>query len=111
MPSMNMTTLDKLKVLYESAPERCMYADLGYAINYGHVWSEPGRLLIAWRAEDAWYIHVAIGDNSFRWFCQQMPYYLPYIGWGRQAKGRKTVRWHMTEKIFRKFNVPMPANK
>lgn len=96
-----MTTpiYDQLLALYRQVPERSINEDLEFFLRHGYVFSSPDHLLIGCRIEDAWFIHAAIGRGALRKFFDLMPYYLPYVGWARPQRGRKTVVWHSTDRL------------
>jgi hypothetical protein len=103
---MNINTYEELKKLYLRTPERSLQNDLAYFIATGYVFSGPGYLLIGRRVYDGWFVHVAIGSGSLKKFLQCMPFYLPFIGWAREQRGRKT-KWHRTEVLAKKLGVTL----
>lgn len=59
------------------------------------------------RIGEGWYIHAAVGKGAIKTFATLMPYYLPFVGWAREAQGREIVTWHDTETIFRRIGMKL----
>jgi hypothetical protein len=106
MPRKTLTTIwDELQSLYRSCPERSLDADVAHFLQHGYVFSGPTYILMGSRIGTGWHIHCAIGKECLKKFGTLMPYYLPFIGWAREAKGRSEIIWHNTETIFRRLNM------
>lgn len=58
------------------------------------VWPEPG-------AADAWYVTLAIGQNSLEFFLQQMPWFLPHLAWRRGFRGDQRLRVFDTARFIK----------
>ena len=93
----------QLQELYRLCPGRSWPNDLEHYLRHGYVFASPTHLLIGERIGDGWHIHVAIGTGCLKKFCELMPYWLPYVGWAREHRAKRSeIRWHRTETIFRK---------
>lgn len=98
-----MNAYEELLKLYERCPQRSLNDDIRFHLEHGYVFAAPGYILIGRRVGHGWLIHVAVGTDCFKKFCELMPYWLPHIGWAREHRGnRSEVRWHRTETVFRK---------
>ena len=67
----------------------------------GFVFIGPDYLLLGRQVKHAWMVHLAVGRGALKKFIELMPYYLPYIGWTRQLKGREDFQWFETERVIR----------
>lgn len=93
--------------------------DLTNYIKHGYVFITPDRVLLGrpisrecgpdhWLRDtdpaDAWYVKLAVGKNSLRYFVAQIPYHLPFLAWRRNFKGDDD-RLHIypTERILNKL--------
>ncbi len=78
---------------------------LSWYLTNGVVLSFEDRFLMAkpielakgddnWNPEnpDCWYVHCAVGKDCLKWFFNQAPYRLPYIGWRRNKDGNNRFR-------------------
>lgn len=72
--------------------------ELSDYLDFGYVFSTPDRLLLArpidpvnwreWKPKNptCWYVQLAVGKNCLKWFCDRMPYQLPFLAWMRVFK-------------------------
>lgn len=102
--STNTNIYEELKRLYRRTPARSMQDDLAHFLAKGYVFAGPGYLLMGERVCNGWHVHVAIGPGGVKEFFKRMPYYLPYVGWAREQRGRRTM-WHRTDVLARKLGV------
>lgn len=107
---MNTTIYDEFQKLYTLCPDRNMQDDLMHYLQHGYIFTGPNYLLVGKRINDGWFIHAAVGRGAMAKFIQLMPYYLPFIGWARQMKGRD-VTWHRTETILRRINMKLTVQQ
>lgn len=105
---------EKLLELYAKVPSRSLSADLEYFMRTGYVISSPDFVLIGRRIDDGWFVHAAVAKNLGD-LLRAMPYYLPYVGWAREARGRNNIRWHSIEQLRKAYDrhslfVPIAGN-
>jgi len=87
---------------------------LSWYLLHGVVISQPYQFLMAkpiragvgdddWFPDkpDCWYIHCAVGKNSFQWFLSQAPYNLPKLAWRRVKDGENRLRVYNTNTFQR----------
>lgn len=90
-------------------------------LKFGYVFVTPDRLLLARSLEssrgvdfwpekstdgDTWFVKLAVGQNCIPWFIQQIPFYKPYVAWGRDlVRNKKDLRIYATEKLLRRFKT------
>lgn len=100
---MNFTrgVYEDIEAFYKRCPHLSLRDDLERHVRHGYVFSSPRYLLLGRRVGHGWFIYLAAGRNCLREFLRLMPYYLPYIGWAREAKGREKVRWYQTDRVRR----------
>lgn len=95
-------------------------SELERYIKYGYVFITPDRLLFARSLDsnrgvdywpdttldgDTWFVKLAIGKNCIPWFLQQIPFYKPYVAWGRDlVRHKKDITYYATEKLLRRFS-------
>ena len=66
-----------------------------------HVHIRPDHVVSALDVDGrAWFIYLAVGNMSE--MIRLLPYKLPYIGWGRERKGREP-RYYPLEKLLAKI--------
>lgn len=94
------------------------YRDLSIYIQHGFVYSDPDSIILAkpvskndgcpinkWikpNQADAWYIHFAIGENSFKKWWSKTPFKFSYIGFGRALKN-KEIKYYKSKNLFRRI--------
>jgi len=100
---MNTPIYDQIVGLYATTPTRTLQADVLYYLRAGYVFSTPRLFLMGEHVGDGWFIHVAVGVGALKDFCDLMPFYLPWIGWAREADGKHAVMWHKTDKLVRRL--------
>lgn len=95
-------------------------AELERYIKFGYVFVTPDRLLLARSLDsnrgvdfwpdnatdgDTWFVKLAIGRGCIAWFLQQIPFYKPYVAWGRDlVRQTQDLHYHATEKLIRRFS-------
>lgn len=112
-----MIAIDEAKALYRTAG-RDLNRDLSDFLDCGYVFATPDRLLLArpiqradWRrwvtpAEaDAWFVQLAVGRGSIRWFVEQMPVWLPWIAHRRDMRGDDRLHCVQTDQLMRRLSL------
>jgi hypothetical protein len=99
-----MSAYEQLERFYREHLRTTLARDVRRYAKCGYVFIGPDHVLIGRRHDNGWFIRAAIGVGLFRRFSQLMPYYLPWIGWARVARGRSGVVWHSTDKLLRIVN-------
>lgn len=77
--------------------------DLEVCKKKGYVFEGEDYFIMGWDERGRWFIQLAVGNIDRLREC--LPYWLPYIGWARSAKGRTKIVWHATEKVLRLINA------
>ncbi len=112
----DMNILERTKNFYEEC-NKDMFKDISAYLAYGYIHKTPESFILAktvksdsemhpaeqWNTTgaDAWYVHVAIGDDWIMDWINLMPFPLPKVGWMRQLK-KKPVRFWDLESILRR---------
>lgn len=96
--------------------------DLSDYLDYGYVFVTPDRMMLArpvkmdepeeWLLPEeaisgnnyGWYVHLAVGEGCLKWFCEQMPYYLPHLLWRRDFKTDGGYHIFVTDRFLSKIN-------
>lgn len=95
-----MTPVEQATKLYESIGKNFNDVLLDHSANhYAHF--TPDGLIMARCLDTAWFIEVAIGTGSMRYWLELMPVYRPFVGWAREFKNCKTIKWYKTETLWR----------
>lgn len=95
-----MTAYEKAEKLYAANVELDFSRDLSYYSKNGYVLITPEYLILGERVDTAWLVQLAVGEGALLKFVEFMPYYLPWIGWARYAKGRRTVKYFSTDRVI-----------
>ena len=111
-----MSILAKVKDLYEEC-SMDMFKDISVYMNYGYVHKTPTSFILAktvdkdsntppaeqWNVSNpnAWFVHMALGEDCIPYWINLMPYKLPYVGWARENK-KKPIRFYDLNKIIRR---------
>jgi hypothetical protein len=107
------TVLAQLARLYHACPDQDMWRDMAMLYEHGHIFEGEHFLVGGFHYanarghDDGWFVHVAIGRHSLQRFVRLMPYYLPYVGWKRMAKGRDQTHWYPTESLLRRVGLTL----
>jgi hypothetical protein len=98
-----MTISEEIQHLYANS-SRSLVDDMSFIVDNGYVRSGPGYCLMFVALDTyGWIICVAVVHRpaTLADLLFHMPYYLPHIGWSRQADGLGEIKWHKTEAVFR----------
>lgn len=105
-----MSMYDQLLQLYAKVPSRSLSQDLDFYMRTGYVICRPDLILIGRRIEDGWFIHAAVAE-SLGAVLAAAPYYLPYVGWAREARGRSQIKWYSWEQLTRIISYEDDRNR
>ena len=114
------TAIQEAAELYEKH-NMVLSDDLTHYLKHGYVFVTPDRVLLArpidlskgqdhWlgdhREGNAWLVKLAVGKHCIPWFLQQIPFYKPFVAWGRDFLNRKAeLHVYPIEKILRRYHV------
>ena len=103
-----MSVEAELHAFYERCPHLNLMADMRYFMHHpeGYIFARPDLFMMGCRigaevSQSGWFIYLAVGRGKFRWMVELMPYYLPYIGWARAARGHFDVEWHSMDRVIK----------
>jgi len=87
---------------------------LGWYLMNGVVISTPERFIMAkairkdvgpddWNPDkpDCWWVDLAAGKGSIRWWLEQAPFKLPFIGWMRSKQAGNRLKFYSTDAFQR----------
>jgi hypothetical protein len=89
----------------------------GIFLEHGYCYSEPDCLGLAkpcrkdapleWINKDeadAWWVHFVYGPGAMGKLLNKLPFDLPMVGWNREFKGSKSVRFYDFHRLKQRLN-------
>ena len=103
----NVNLIEEAVLTYEKTGGTWQDDVAAYATHGGYVWISPTCVILGkpvrreggrpegqWNVKnpDAWFVKYAGGRGHLPRFIDVIPFHLPFVGWGRETKG-KAVKW------------------
>lgn len=94
--------------------------DLEYYLKFGYVFCTPERFLLAREMKreddgesyvspgqgDTWYVRMAVGEDSIKWFIERAPSHRKWVAWSRGFKtGINTIRYYDFEALKHRYHL------
>jgi hypothetical protein len=111
-----MNILERVRGLYEEC-EIDMFEDISTYLTYGYIHKTPTSFILAkpvdkdsefslneqWGVTNpnAWFIHMAVGEECIKEWINLMPFKLPFVGWARENK-KRPIKFYDLNKILRR---------
>ena len=111
-----MNIMERVNNLYDECGID-MFKDISTYLVHGYMHKTPKSFILAktvdkdsetppaeqWGTSkpNAWFVHMAVGDECIEHWINLMPYKLPYVGWARENKNRP-IRFYDLNRITRR---------
>jgi hypothetical protein len=111
-----MNIMERVSGLYEECGMD-MFSDISTYLTYGYMHKTPTSFILAKTVDkdsdtppaeqwgtlkpNAWFVHMAVGEECVKHWINLMPFKLPYVGWARQNK-KRPIKFYDLNKISRR---------
>ena len=97
---MTPAIIRELERLYANKPAGQLERDIAEFDSSGYVVDCNGCFMLLRVVHRGWLVYCAVCSGGWKQAVEHMPFWLPFVGWAREAKGRTKVKWYLTDRVL-----------